>query len=162
MRTWTFPERHPSIPGPWADEPDKAQWIDHTTDLDCLAVRNWRGAWCGYVGVPPGHPLHGIGYMEAEEQAEWFDVHGGLTYSDFCQEGAEDGPGICHVLAPGRPANVWWFGFDCAHYTDATPHDAADEKLLGLAHMREGVYRTLDYVRGEVANLARQLAEVES
>lgn len=159
MKTWTFPD-HPTIPGPWSDEPDKAQWIDHTTDLDCLAVRNRRGAWCGYVGVPPRHPLHGVDYQAAEERDRWFDVHGGLTYSDFCQEGAEDGPGICHVPAPGRPAKVWWFGFDCAHYMDATPHDAADS-LLGHAEMRK-VYRTLDYVRGEVANLARQLAEVPS
>src|SRR5437868_4216905 len=34
-------------PGPWWDEPDKVQWIDPATDLDCLAVRGPFGAWCG-------------------------------------------------------------------------------------------------------------------
>lgn len=160
IKTWTFPD-HPATVGPWSDEPDKAQWIDEATDLDCLAVRNWRGAWCGYVGVPPGHPLHGVGYDHAEQRGDSFDVHGGLTFSDFCQEGAEDGPGICHVPQPGRPAKVWWLGFDCAHYMDLTPHDAADSELIGLhIGLREGTYRTLDYVRAEVASLARQLAEV--
>lgn len=39
MRTWTFPEVRPPGAGRRTDEPDKAQWIDPTTDLDRFIVR---------------------------------------------------------------------------------------------------------------------------
>jgi hypothetical protein len=153
LKTYTFEERHPTTPGPWADEPDKAQWIDEATDLDCLIVRNMLGALCGYVGVPPGHPWHGVEYDVPD-----VEVHGGLTFSDSCQEGAEDGPGICHVPQPGRPAEVWWLGFDCAHAFDLQPRQAdllaESSKALGLTW----TYRTFDYVRDECRALARQVA----
>ncbi len=42
-------------PGPWQDEPDKAQWLDAGSRLPCLIVRGPVGALCGYVGLPPGH-----------------------------------------------------------------------------------------------------------
>lgn len=54
-QTWTNPNRN-FPPGPWDAEPCKQQWVDAATGLDCLAVRNPGGAWCGYVGVPTGHP----------------------------------------------------------------------------------------------------------
>ena len=194
--------------GSWTDEPDKLQWIDEGTGLDCLIVRNGSGALCGYVGVGPGHPLHGVGYSQCmrtppcddswcgHSPGSLVDVHGGLTFADSCTEPTRElwnrmrtavhaqqadarrypqgdaatrakrmapfmaddaydawreqaqGTLICHVPEPGRPANVWWFGFDCAHYRDVTP-----------AYACEGQYRDIDYVTREVASLARQLAE---
>jgi hypothetical protein len=84
--------------GPWQNEPDKVQWIEH--DLDCLAVRNPRmGHWCGYVGVAEGHPLFGMHYYGMDENgdsdyerspASLVRVHGGLTFSDFCHEPTEE------------------------------------------------------------------------
>lgn len=56
-KSWTFPERCNRVkwgPGPWDGEPDKMQWTDPATGLDCLIVRNTLGALCGYVGVTPG------------------------------------------------------------------------------------------------------------
>jgi hypothetical protein len=51
--------------GPWLEEPDKIQWIDEATGLDCLIVRQSEsGHLCGYAGVPPGHPLHGAPHSE--------------------------------------------------------------------------------------------------
>ena len=50
--------------GPWQAEPDKKQWHDDETGMACLIVRGPSGAWCGYVGVAPGHPLYGKGYSE--------------------------------------------------------------------------------------------------
>lgn len=128
MRTWRFDESRPPGDGPWIDEPDKAQWVDPTTDLDCLAVRNHGGAWCGYVGLPPDHPLHGVGHGDLPH----LDVHGGVNYSDHCVEvdGSEDGPYICHVPEPGRPAKVWWVGFDCGHAFDLRP--TMDARLKAL------------------------------
>src|SRR5262245_38842924 len=149
MRTWTFPEAHPSMDGPWSDEPDKAQWVDGATDLDCLIVRNHYGALCGYVGVPSGHPLHGVDYETAYERAE-IDVHGGLTYAATCQDGKEKDWGICHVPEAGRPADVWWLGFDCAHAGDLIPK-------MDLFSNAYGVYRNIAYVQAECAKLAEQI-----
>lgn len=145
--------------GPWQDEPDKLQWPDEATGLPCLAVRNRQGAWCGYVGVPPGHRLHGAAYDDVD-----VDVHGGLTYAAGCADGPE-ATSICHVPAPGEPDDVWWFGFDCHHAFDLGPafeirmrelrHDAAALEL----ELPPVVYRTLGYVQDEVRALAAQLAE---
>ncbi len=161
MRTWTFPERRPSGEGPWSAEPDKAQWVDEATGLDCLIVRNPSGALCGYVGLPPGHRLHGVDYDDAYEVAD-IDVHGGLTFADRCAEGAEDGPGICHVPEPGRPAEVWWLGFDCAHAGDLIPskREVYDRASIDSSWRRGEVYRDFGFVQQEVAGLARQLAQV--
>lgn len=147
-QTWSFGILDGMPPGPWIGEPDKIQWVDEATDLDCLIKRNRSGALCGYVGVPPAHPLHGEDYSTAGEIVA--DVHGGLTYASDCQEDAGDNA-ICHVPLPGREANVWWFGFDCAHYMDVVP---------GIDVLDQGTYKTVDYVKAEVANLARQLADV--
>lgn len=145
--------------GPWMHEPDKVQWVDDETDLDCLAVRNQMGAWCGYVGVPPGHPTHGKGYRDVDVQ-----VHGGLTFADSCDEDAPEGHGICHVPLPGRAADVWWLGFDCGHGTDIVPASEA----LALSHNWPKItppwgaptYKTLAYVQRECHELAVQLAEL--
>ena len=158
--------------GEWQHEPDKLQWVDEATDLDCLIVRNRLGALCGYVGVPPEHPWHGKSYgekvIEGGSEWEWdgcidglMDVHGGLTYSGSCQEGAPEADGICHVPAPGRTGDVWWFGFDCAHLHDVSPwmNTRDRERGFGPLHEHGATYKTVGYVRDECARLARQLRE---
>jgi hypothetical protein len=145
--------------GEWNDEPDKIQWIDDATGLDCLMHRSPSGAWCGYVGVAEGHPAFGKDYDGVD-----VEVHGGLTYAEFCMDTGDESYGICHVPEPGRPHRVWWLGFDCAHAGDMTPaHDA----LPGMAEIRERyprneVYRNRAYVEHEVAELARQLKEMSA
>jgi len=150
--------------GLWDTEPDKVQWVDTTTGLDCLLVRNRRGTLCGHVGVGPGHPWHGAKYGYGHSIGPKVDadcerycdhnpdalvkVHGGLTYSDRGQPSDNPAEGICHVPEPGRPEDVWWFGFDCAHAGDPVP---------GLRSCG-GRYWTLDMVADEVRSLARQLA----
>lgn len=153
-KTWTIVNRRPGHAGPWDSEPDKALWVDEATGLDCLIVRNALSALCGYVGVPPGHPWHGLDYEQVAA-----DVHGGLTYSDRCQEDKEHG--ICHVPEPGRPEEIWWLGFDCAHLGDLVPgmesvyRDAGVYQRLTRTH----VYRDVAYVRDECTSLARQATE---
>lgn len=51
-------------PGPWDDEP--MERIDLTTQAGYAGLlhRGPMGAWCGYVGVPEGHPLYGKQYSE--------------------------------------------------------------------------------------------------
>jgi hypothetical protein len=137
--------------GPWDNEPDKMQWPDAATGLPCLAVRNAVGAWCGYVGVPPGHAYHGMHYDDVN-----CSVHGGLTFADACQPTADESADICHVPSPGEPHNVWWLGFDCGHCMDVAPSMLIRMSVLGLPGY-EQTYRTLDYVRNECAGLAAQL-----
>jgi len=151
-------------PGPWWDEPDKVQWVDRATGLDCLINRNQMGAWCGYVGLPPGHPWRGAGTYDQINAT----VHGGLTYGPRpCDEEAPEGHGICHVPFPGRPADVAWLGFDCGHAFDLSPVMATlydDEELFphpraSRAEWMREVYRDEAYVRREVEHLAAQAAE---
>lgn len=154
-QTWTHPNRAEehglTTPGPWDDEPDKVQWVDDATDLDCLAVRNHSGAWCGYVGLPPGHVALDHDFLYGE-----VSVHGGITYGPRpCDEEAPEGHGICHVPLPGREPDVSWVGFDCSHYFDLSPKDVA----RGWQPLDDGaVYRDLPYVRVQVAEMAKQLA----
>lgn len=148
--------------GEWDKEPDKVQYPDPVTGYPCLAKRNQMGVWCGYVGVPEGHPAHGKGYGDVE-----FEVHGGLTYADNCQdvEDEDQGHAICHIPGPGEPKHMWWLGYDCGHGFDRKPamegreNNSLWNKLAPLHdHVRFGeVYRTLDYVKEQNASLASQL-----
>lgn len=121
-REWTFEDeertRLREFNGPWLNEPDKIQWVSET-GLDCLMVRNRLGAWCGYVGVTEDHP-----WFEKDYQNLDVDVHGSLTFADFCQPGKEEARGVCHVPFPGRSDRIWWLGFDCAHIQDLMPVEA--------------------------------------
>jgi hypothetical protein len=164
QREWTHDQErteltegntHWTDPGPWHKEPDKVQWIDEATNYACLAVRGRLGVWCGYVGVPEQHPFYKVDCDDLPVSA-----HGGLTYSDLCQEEAPEGHGICHIPEPGHPDNVWWLGFDCAHAFDLAPGMI---RLDGLPSTGAGIfqeeYRTLAYVQRECESLAAQLRE---
>ena len=131
-------------PGPWDAEPsDGAMWTDPATGYACAVVRNDFGAWCGYVGVPAGHPWHRADYDALE-----VTVHGGLTYGQSARPSR---------AAFGRVVDgLFWLGFDCAHWNDLSP---------GMpTTWREGdrapppVYRTEAFARAEVTALAAQAA----
>lgn len=89
--------------GPWLDEPDKMQW-ETASGLPGLIVRGALGSLCGYAGVQVPHPYFGIDYHgcpekcglpsyadDGEERCSHeapdavIEVHGGLTFSGFCQ-----------------------------------------------------------------------------
>lgn len=141
-KTYNFVDKSKWPAGPWQSEPDKMQWPDAATGLPCLVVRNWHsGHWCGYVGVTEGHPAYAKGYNDVD-----VDVHGGLTYADFCMHDPTE-HSVCHVPGAGEPDTVYWLGFDCGHSFDLSP-----------SYSKMGTYRTLDYVRAECAALALQLS----
>jgi hypothetical protein len=158
-------------PGPWDKEPeDKLVWVDGATDLDCMLHRGSLGGWCGYVGLPPGHPFHGMNYDAVDELSEGsLEVHGGLTFSDTCRP-SEAGPqyGICHIEQPGRPDPVWWLGFDCGHFMDKMPGMLAVLDRAGVDDpmddptgvLGRSMYKTMEYAIFNCTALARQLAEV--
>jgi hypothetical protein len=152
-------------PGPWQDEPDKVQFVEPATGLPALIVRNRFGALCGYVGVTPDHPWHGVGYNECvghrgctaydHSPESRVDVHGGLTFAAACADGGDESTSVCHIPAPGDPDHVWWFGFDMGHCDDYCPGYMREHPAL-----IRGTYRDIVYVKGEIAKLARQLTAV--
>jgi len=150
--------------GPWNTEPDHDVWVDPITDLDCMINRGPSGAWCGYVGVGPDHPWHGMQYDDVD-----VEVHGGLTYSQACEEGGE----ICHVPWPNREHDIWWFGWDAAHWNDYAPAMEANLReatkrspelarafIEGEGTFGQKVYRDMAYAISEVLMLAQQLKAV--
>lgn len=148
-------------PGPWSTEPKKVQWVDRHTNLPCLIVRNPIGALCGYAGVYEGHPLYKQGYSDPEVSD--ISVHGGLTFAGPCMKAEDHSEFVCHIPEPGTSDDVWWFGFDCAHWNDLMPGMLALREIMpkydvGLDY--RNVYRDMDYVKHEVATLARQLQEI--
>lgn len=160
-REYTNVDRTGWPSGEWDSEPDKVQWQDEATKLPCLAVRNPRGGnWCGYVGLAEGHPLHGKHY---DDDGVSVDVHGGLTFSDFCADTDDESKRICHVPGDGEPKHVWWLGFDCAHCDDFSPQDKMHERDKGYPFtLTYGErYRTLAYVKQQCESLAGQLKTQE-
>lgn len=148
MRDWTTSDGATfAEEGPWMTEPDREEWRHN--GVPCLAVRGPMGAWCGYAATPPGHPWHGQSYDDITAEA-----HGGLTFSGPCQEGGN----ICHVPQEGEPADVFWFGFDCAHAGDAMPAVAfPGMPVFRMPMFGDSVYRDLAYVKAEVEALADQI-----
>jgi hypothetical protein len=147
-------------PGDWQNEPDRVDFVH--AGLACLLLRHFNhGYWCGYVGIPPEHPLYGKLWTETPEIRD-LDVHMGVNYSAAC-EGE-----ICHTPAPGMPHQVWWLGADFGHAFDRAPGSdanfrellrcrAGDDSIIEQRHEWE-TYRNVAYVRHEIEKLARQLA----
>lgn len=161
MKTLTGEARRGAIgDGPWLDEPDRVEFRAHGLPCILNRVLNAKGGgghWCGYVGVPPGHPWHGQRLDDAGLDGPDIDVHGGITYAEPCAGE------ICHVPEPGESDDVWWLGFDACHAGDLQP---STRKLLrDLGHedpspfvRRADVYRDVEYMRAETEALAAQAA----
>lgn len=151
--------------GEWSSEPNEDHWEDRGTGFQCRARRNDFGAWCGYVGVPEGHPAWGLPYSKRDYEIEevtkglasssinsqWqinaIVVHGGLTFSGSMDNGGND--------------TRWWFGFDCSHAGDFSPSADSIERLnepTGWGSLN--AYRNLAYVKSECAALAEQLGQI--
>lgn len=141
--------------GPWMTEADKEQWQDEETGLPCLFVRHREfGNLYGYVGVTKGHPMYGLN----KDGVDCLDVHGGVTFMGKCIPAEREEPKVCHIVEDGEDDSVWWIGFDCAHSDDLLPrHRALVPQLLSLGR---GEYRTVDYVKEECKNLAKQLYDM--
>lgn len=55
--------RYPNLgQGPWDNEPDRVEFMHG--QFACVVARMEGGHLCGYVRVPDGHPLAGVGCME--------------------------------------------------------------------------------------------------
>lgn len=134
--------------GPWQTEPDREAWTDEATGYPCVAVRHPRmGHWCGYVGVPDGHPMHGASYSDAYESGEDTEPVEEWTYGGEQPGGQEE---------DDRASR--WFGFDFAHCYDLVPGMAAfrGEKERDPDER----YRDLDDVKRATVKSAASLARI--
>lgn len=138
--------------GPWLTEPDLVEWRMADAPYPLLTRRGGTGALCGYVGVPPEHPLHGKPPVP------------GTNYAGPCDE---------FRTPTGEPPTCWWFGFDCARwyspfheaYIDGVidlvqqvkPGRKAPRPLRPLAEPSQ--YIDLDTCRALVESLARKLQQ---
>ncbi len=148
----TFIDRKGWPSGPWDDEPDRIEW--RNGGLPCLMLRQRMGIWCGYVGVPPSHPLFGAKVYE--DAVERLQVHGSVTFGSECI--GEPPEAVCHVPRVDETGHVYWFGFDHAHGGDVIPtckgvfkHPSAPV-VFG-----DQSYKDESYVKDQVNRLAEQL-----
>lgn len=130
--------------------------------LDCAAVTSPGRHWCGYVAVPPSHPLWHKSYFEPapapKERLEtkidldrmgpinvFLNLNGPAnTLSLSLLFGVHGGLTYSDQTMNGYPVFVpgaWWFGFDCNHACDQ--YDP----------------KNLPFVIKELQDLAKQLAE---
>jgi len=111
----------------WETEPN--EWSGEL----CHARRNPTTlTWCGYVGIPAGHPWHG---MDGDDIPA--DVHGGITWAD-------------RYLPWAEPDGLYWIGFDCAHSYDFMPG------IQQTALLADGTYKNLSFVQDQIRSLMEQ------
>lgn len=132
--------------GPWKHEADKVVWRNKSVcPFVMMIVRSHHGALCGYVGVPGGHPLHGVHCADNRiTVAMHFACNGGVTYAGKWEE---------TIVDTGEP--VWWFGFDCAHAWDVCPAPGRDMPLGGVHS--DATYKTLWEVKQHTESLGKAL-----
>jgi hypothetical protein len=151
-----------ALPGEWIDELDRLEFVH--AGFQCLLVRNpTLFHWCGYVGIPPGHPHFGKDYDDIDDTV--LEVHGGVTYADSCR-GA-----VCHIPKLGEEENLFWIGFDCAHAGDLVPgmnmnlseiHKLMPETLTNnVVDIKAERYRSQYWVIEETKELAEQLKRAQ-
>lgn len=163
---YVIKDRHPRERGPWSDEPvDKLAWRDAATGLACILLRQHDGVWAGFVGVEPGHPLHGF-HADALPAAAGLSPHGGIDYAEACSRQGPEAIQICHVPQRDRVRptgqvmqrdDAWWFGFAADKPGDLVPTGAKPR----LAREEGEIYRDIDFMYRETTKLAHQLKEIE-
>lgn len=179
-------EVRPKTAGVWLGEADKVAWRDPATGYECIMMRATSGGHlCGFVGIPPEHPLYGY-EDDAIPASLGIDVHGGLNYSRTCQEGPAPDPRwvpkggiarhsrrVCHAPpvemvrvetthATGyrvQHDDAWWVGFSCDHVYDLVPDRTGRPGFLGQETGQ--VYRDDGYVVREILFLAAQLRAIQ-
>ncbi len=149
------PDEWEVIPAPRGLPMDR--WESH--GYACL-IRKGCGSLCAYIGLPHDHPLAGLG-CGAEEAYETFEVHGGLTFSDW---------GTSDDVATGWRPGWYWYGWDYAHGGDLFTFYFDNEcgpimKNLEMFPERGECIWTVGMVKPEVeeavANLVKKYGAIE-
>jgi len=168
----------------WETEPDQEEFVH--AELPCLILRGPMKSLCGYVGVPPSHPMYQKEYNDIDVV-----VHGGLTFShmggfkEIYREPAYKLPmnppgvlgspemtlwmkeignylherNIIERLEPD-PDDKWPEGFWWVGFDCAHPGDYIPrvDEALDISRSRQETYRNWAWVKAETQRLAEQLA----
>lgn len=156
---------------PWENEPNRVEFKykgyhclinrAHPLGSNPEVPKDWSGHLCGYVAVPKGHPFYEETWEgDGDKKVYDLNVHGGITYANHCQGD------ICHKTE--EDDDVWWLGFDCAHFGDLCPAIWEMRQPGGILHdihMSYGgksheSYKTVAFVKNEIRNLVKQLEKV--
>ena len=137
--------------GIWNDEPDFIQWMDESTALPCLMVRNKPlGVWRAYVGVEPGHSAYSLDADELRRNN--IEIYGELGYTGH---GGDD---ITLIGNDGQTFRLWWIGFGCASECDGRPVQRINRDRI---EFRPEAYKTADFVKIQVQVLAGRLDKLD-
>jgi hypothetical protein len=123
----------------------------------CIITGSYMGHRCGYIAIPKDHELYETDYDEIE-----LDVHGGLTYADYSNNG----------YPVKTEEQVWWIGFDCGHYCDAKDLEliksfGEDNKEIKVVldieskYPTHGTVRTVEYVEKELVEAVEQIIKYQ-
>ena len=110
-------------------------WIDEPDEL--AWVDKPTGLACLILRQGMGH-LCGYVQSDLSEDDSPFYVHGGITFSGRIEQ-----------------QTGLWIGFDCAHSNDLVP------EMFRKSREKQGVYRTINYVKREVKSLALQVSNYQ-
>jgi hypothetical protein len=133
---------------------------------------------CGYVGVPKGHPLHGLDYDQHIPDLERYaatarlgqkspilaltagvNAPAGQTIRASLDTIVDVHGGITYAGGgKGKypvESDLWWFGYDCAHSGDGKiePDECGFE-------FEGDIVRDLDYCIRQCESLAHQITEL--
>lgn len=124
---------------------------DYSEQLDCIDQEAVDTAQVGEKGVITIFTAGARSDGESKVRRSLdiaIDCHGGLTYA---------GGGIGSIYPV--ESELWWFGFDCAHYGDATITQRAFEIEHGFEN--EGIVRSLLFCELQCEKIAVQLVALE-
>lgn len=128
----------------------------HYNGYDFLITFNHMGFRCGYVAIPPEHPIY-----TCEDSYPDFEVNGGVTFF-----------GKRHSLVDkliDHPCEDKWIGFDCGHggcdaidvesFKKYFGEDAFLERMEYLSYLLDGTIKDYGYVEYQCKRLIDQLIE---
>lgn len=149
--------------------------------LRAVVLMTSMGHRCGYVGVPVGHPLHGIEYSQPTEALappaddEPVGKRGAISILIAATDPDRlQSPEIVfnvhggltysnnHADYPAQSGGLWWFGYDCAHHGDARSDDyiASIPEEKRWLYQDGGEHRALAYCEAECESLAEQIVRL--
>ena len=162
----------------WLNEPNAATWYDRETGYKCHMLRNYYGAWCGYVRVPKTHRFYGRHYQARSfiekpylSKLTFKNPNRWTTRKSQVRKGIENTL-YAHggITFAGRPRKSLtssvelkghWFGFDCSHLNDYVPGFDTITNAMPSLFGERSTYRNYAYVRNECEQLAKQLKRHE-